>query len=275
METDPHSDALEHVPAEPVDAGAGGATDDDAALAAAADTAGATGGGTGGAGPTGAGVTGPAGEGPTGATGPSEPTIGEVVASIGDLAAQVKAIAINAQAMQAAPAAEKEPEKVEMEPFDFSGIVTDEMFENIASDKARFIDILNKVAAAAANKAVEHSARTVPVIAAGEVTRSMTAVGDVKAFYTKNKDLLSFRPTVRAVFDALVVENPGMATTDIFEKRLAPAVRVRLGLKAPAPGKKKDTARPRVAPGTGGRKPVGGALTPSAEFEDSLKKMGG
>jgi len=195
----------------------------------------------------------------------------ELLSSIAALTAQVNALAIN----QAQSAPEDDPVIEKPEPFDFSSIVTEALFDEVTSDREKFIGLLNQVAAAARDKAIEHTSRSIPIIAASEVSRTMSATENVSRFYRDNKDLLNFKPTVRAIFDDLVAKNPGISPAVIFGSKLAPEVRTRLGLKAPTTAAKKPSKKPHVAPGTGGRLPAGGKASPTAAFEKALKDLGG
>ena len=215
--------------------------------------------------------------GPTGEEGPEpkvDPNVTALMHSIAALTAQVNALSIS----QAQGSIEDEPVVEKPEPFDFSGIVTEELFEEATGDRVKFVSILNQVAAAATAKAIEHTSRSIPIIAASEVSRNMSAMDIVSKFYRENRDLSGFKPTVRAIFDDLVKKNPGLSKEEIFGSRLGPEVRIRLGLKAPAPvaaTRRPGMKRPTTAPGTGSRPTRAGKIAPTAAFEKTLKEMGG
>lgn len=262
MKPDPISAALENAP-DPATEDVGAVEDPDEVIETATGEAGDATGEAGGTGAT--------GEEPLETEG-EEPSTSDLLTSIAALSAQVSALTIQSQA---APL-ETDPVIEKPEPIDFSEIVTEELFEEVTNDRKKFVSLLNTVATAARDKAVEHSARSIPVIAASEVNRTMSAAETAGNFYKVNKDLAQFKPTVRAIFEDMIVKNPGLSPAEILNDRLAPEVRSRLGLKAPVAAAKKTAGkRPNTAPGTGGRTTRGGKPTPTAAFEDSLKKMGG
>jgi hypothetical protein len=160
------------------------------------------------------------------------------------------------QVPQPAPVPEQAPTQSQPMSFEQFQILDDNVdFDDVTSDRASYEAAQRAMLSRYHNYIVQQFTATLPSIVASQVRQVRTLDKAVEAFYEDNDDLVSVRPTVGAIADQVVAENPDWSLDRVLGEA---AVRTRktLGFPDPTKATPKKVVKPSFAKSKGSnRKP--------------------
>ena len=193
-----------------------------------------------------------------------------LLARLNDLQAQVNGTVVPAPTapVPTTPVPATTPEQVAADIFGGQD------FDEVLSDKAKFLGMMAEYGKVILRTAYDNIATTLPNVVTEQVNynQKMKEISD--EFYSVNADLVNVKPTVAAVMQKLIGENPSKPISEILQES-AVKTRELLGLNKTIV-KPPSTAVPPPAPSTGSKRMVSGtpqATTVSDEIA-ALAKLG-
>jgi hypothetical protein len=160
-----------------------------------------------------------------------------------------------------------------------SDIFDGQDFDEVLSDKGKFLSMLGKALQIAHSHTVEtiykNMASSLPQVVSEQVNYNQKISEVVKEFYKSNDDLAAVKPTVQAVMQSVQGKNPGKDLAEIL-KITAEETRKLLGLRPKGVTPPASNQIPPSAPGTGSTRMSGGKpATDDVGAElDVLKSLG-
>lgn len=160
-----------------------------------------------------------------------------------------------------------------------SDIFEGQDFDEVLSDKGKFLSMLGKALQIAHSHTVEtiykNMASSLPQVVSEQVNYNQKISEVVKEFYKSNDDLAAVKPTVQAVMQSVQGKNPGKDLAEILTIT-AEETRKLLGLRPKGVTPPPSNQIPPSAPGTGSTRMSGGKpATDDVGAElDVLKSLG-
>ena len=160
-----------------------------------------------------------------------------------------------------------------------SDIFDGQDFDEVLSDKGKFLSMLGKALQIAHSHTVEtiykNMASSLPQVVSEQVNYNQKISEVVKEFYKSNDDLAAVKPTVQAVMQSVQGKNPGKDLAEILTIT-AEETRKLLGLRPKGVTPPASNQIPPSAPGTGSTRMSGGKpATDDVGAElDVLKSLG-
>lgn len=160
-----------------------------------------------------------------------------------------------------------------------SDIFDGQDFDEVLSDKGKFLSMLGKALQIAHSHTVEtiykNMASSLPQVVSEQVNYNQKISKVVKEFYKSNDDLAAVKPTVQAVMQSVQGKNPGKDLAEILTIT-AEETRKLLGLRPKGVTPPASNQIPPSAPGTGSTRMSGGKpATDDVGAElDVLKSLG-
>lgn len=172
---------------------------------------------------------------------------------------------VPAVAPLAQPAAPVQPTQAPSAPVD---IFDGQDFDEVLSDKTKFMAMMGKVGQAILDTAYQTIAQTLPNVVVEQVNYNQKMKEVVDEFYSAHEDLKAVKPTVSAVMQKVQGENPSLSIQEVLVKT-AETTRSLLGLNRSIAKPPAAPSNPPPAPGSGSNR-MGAAVSTKTTVSDEL-----